>query len=113
MIFYTTTYSLRKVDMTSKGIRSLTDRVILLPVLRRFPDDRPALRRLFQESSSFQALCEDYRDCLAAFRHWQQATSKEAPELSRSYAELLQELELEIRQYLESEPAADCRGKGA
>ena len=99
--------------MTSKGIRFLTDRVILLPVLRRFPDDRPALRRLFQESSSFQALCEDYRDCLAAFRHWQQATSKEAPELSRSYAELLQELELEIRQYLESEPAADCRGKGA
>jgi hypothetical protein len=98
--------------MTSKGIRSLTDRVILLPVLGRFPDDRPALRRLFQESSSFQALCEDYRDCLAAFRHWQQATSKEAPELSRSYAELLQELELEIRQYLEDDRPVDFGWKG-
>jgi uncharacterized protein YukE len=47
---------------------------------------------------------------LAAFQHWQQATSKEAPELSRSYAELLQELEQEIQQYLEAERPVDNGG---
>ena len=70
-------------------------------VLERFPGHTAVLHQLFQESSSFQSLCEDYRDCLAALQYWQQEASEDAPALSQSYAELLRELEEEVWQYLE------------
>lgn len=75
----------------------------LTPILEKFPEARARIRRLFQQSPSFQSLCEDYRDCLAAWQHWRQATSEDAPALCQSYAELLQELEQEVRDYLEKE----------
>ena len=97
--------SLRQVAMASK-IRSLSEKVALLPILKHFPEERTSLRRLFQKSPAFQTLCEDYRDCLTALEHWQAATSTEAPEVVQSYVELLQELEQEVRQYLEDETAS-------
>jgi hypothetical protein len=77
----------------------------LQPVLDRFPGEKSTLQHLFQQSSSFQALCDDYRDCLAALRQWEQSASGDAPELSKAYAELLGELEQEIRQFLEDAQA--------
>ena len=74
-------------------------------IMERFPEERQALRRLFQESRSFQSLCNDYRECLAALQTWQQSTSEEAPAWSDEYAHLLLELEQEVRQYLENEAA--------
>jgi hypothetical protein len=71
--------------------------------LKLFPEERAALQRLFRESSSFQSLCDDYLDCLAALRYWEQSASGEAPALAKAYAELLGELELEVREYLEQE----------
>ena len=87
--------------MTSKGLPTLAERARLLSVLKRFPEERAALQRLFRENSSFQSLCDDYRECLAALQYWGQSTSGEAPVLARAYAELLGELEQEVRQFLE------------
>jgi hypothetical protein len=78
-------------------------------LLDRFPEERQALRRLFQESLSFQSLCNDYRECLAALQNWQQSTSEEAPAWREEYANLLLELEQEVRQYLEN-PATFSTG---
>lgn len=77
----------------------------LAPLLEKFPEAAAMIRQLFQRSPAFKSLCADYRDCLAAWRHWRQAASGEAPALCRSYAELLGELEEEVRQYLEREEA--------
>ena len=77
----------------------------LAPVLEKFPEAVAKIRQLFQESPSFKSLCEDYRDCLAAWRYWRQAASEDAPALCLSYAELLGDLEEEVRQYLEHEEA--------
>lgn len=89
--------------MASKGTPTLAERARLIPVLKRFPKARAALQRLFRESTSFQSLCEDYRDCLTALQYWEQSTSGEAPALARTYAELLGELEQEVRQFLEDD----------
>jgi hypothetical protein len=78
----------------------------LAGVLEKFPKSKAKIRHLFQENSSFQSLCEDYRDCLAAWQHWRQAISEEAPALCQSYAKLLRELDQEIRDYLEHEEAS-------
>ena len=74
-------------------------------IMERFPEERQALRRLFQESLSFQFLCNDYRECLAALQNWQQSTSEEAQAWRDEYAHLLLELEQEVRQYLENQAA--------
>jgi hypothetical protein len=75
----------------------------LAPVLEKFPETAAAIRELFHRSASFQSLCGDYRDCLAAWHYWRQSPAEEAPVLCQSYAELLQELEEEIRQFLEQQ----------
>lgn len=77
----------------------------LAPILEKFPEAKERVRRLFQHTPSFQSLCEDYRDCLAAWQYWRQASSEDAPAFCQSYAELLQELEQEVRDYLEKEEA--------
>jgi len=77
----------------------------LASILEKFPETAARIRELFYQSPSFQSLCEDYRDCLAAWHYWRQAASEEAPALHQSYAELLQELEQEVRQYLEEKPS--------
>jgi hypothetical protein len=77
----------------------------LVSIMEKFPEAVTRIWELFQRSHNFQSLCEDYRDCLAAWQYWDQATTAEAPALCQSYADLLQELEEEIRQYLEQETA--------
>ena len=74
-------------------------------IMDRFPEEGKALRRLFQESLSFQSLCNDYQECLADLQNWQQSTSEEAPAWRDEYGHLLLELEQEVRQYLENQAA--------
>jgi hypothetical protein len=71
--------------------------------MNRFPEEGQALRRLFQESLSFQSLCDDYQECLAELQNWHQSTSEEAPAWSDEYAQVLLGLEQKVRQYLEQE----------
>ena len=73
----------------------------LAAVLKKFPGAVEKIRHLFQHDPSFQSLCKDYRDCLAACQYWRQAASEEAPAVWQSYVELLGELEEEVRQYFE------------
>jgi hypothetical protein len=87
--------------MTPKSERDAAREAVLAPALEKFPESAGKIGHLFQQSSSFQSLCEDYRDCLAAWQHWRQAASEEAPAVCRSYVELLGELEEEVRHYLE------------
>ena len=91
--------------MTSADRKYAPQKAALTSVLEKFPEAAARIRELFQQSPSFQSLCEDYRDCLAAWHYWRQAASEEAPALCQSYAELLQELSQEVRQYLEQEQA--------
>jgi hypothetical protein len=91
--------------MSPSDQKDAPPKAALASVLEKFPEAAARIRELFHQSFSFQSLCEDHRDCLAAWRYWRQATTKEAPALCQSYTELLQELEQEVRQYLEPEQA--------
>jgi hypothetical protein len=85
----------------------------LVAVMEKFPEAVASICELFQKSASFKSLCEDYQDCLAAWQYWRQAASEDAPALCQSYAELLEELEQEVRQYLKQEQApGSMPGKG-
>ena len=90
--------------MTPAGWEYAPQKAALASVLEKFPEAAARIRELVLQTPSFQSLCEDYRDCLAAWQYWRQATSEEAPALHQSYTELLQELEQEVRQYLGQEP---------
>jgi hypothetical protein len=91
------------------GRREALQKAALASVLEKFPEGAALIRELFQHNPSFQSLCEDYRDCLAAWQYWRQADSAEAPALCRSYAEVRHELEQEVRQYLEEKPSRGSR----
>jgi hypothetical protein len=86
--------------MTTQDMLSTSQTEPLAAVLKKFPGAKAKIRYLFQHSPSFRSLCEDYRDCLSAWQYWRRAASEEAPTVCRSYAELILELEEEIRQYL-------------
>ena len=91
--------------MTTAGHKDAPQNAALASVLENFPEAVPRIRELFHQSPDFQSLCEDYRECLANWRHWQQATSEQAPGYGKIYTGLLQELELEIQQYLKRDEA--------
>ena len=62
----------------------------------KFPDRDEDIKRLFKESQEFQIMCEDYRQCTEALRHWNQSNDKHAPARRQEYELLLQELVDEI-----------------
>jgi len=91
--------------MTLTGGQDTPQNAALASVLENFPEAVARIRELFQQSPDFQLLCEDYRECLANWRHWRQADSEQAIDYCKIYAELLQELEQEVRQSLEPDEA--------
>jgi hypothetical protein len=91
--------------MNPEDIQAKSAEAGLSLIMERFPEEGKALRRLFQDSPSFQSLCNDYRECLATLQNWQQSNSDEAPAWRDEYAHLLLELEQEVRQYLENQAA--------
>ena len=97
--------SLGALDMNPGDIQAKSAGAGLSLIIGRFPEEGLALSRLFQKSLSFQSLCNDYRECLAALQNWQQSTAEEAPAWRDEYAQLLLELEQEVRQYLENQDA--------
>jgi hypothetical protein len=70
-------------------------------VVRRFPGRGDAIKRLFRENENFHTICEDYGLCAEALKRWSQSTTREAQARSSEYAELLDDLESEIRKYLD------------
>lgn len=73
----------------------------LFSVMERFPNHTDIVKRLFRESETFQAVCEDYMRCVEALRYWNQSDSEEAPARREEYAALLKDLEAEILQNLD------------
>jgi hypothetical protein len=72
----------------------------LFLVFERFPDRKATVKALYQESENFQSLCDDYRQCAAALRYWEQSSEDYAPARRHEYTALLQELEEEIAKFL-------------
>jgi hypothetical protein len=73
-----------------------------LKVLERFPDHRAEIVRRLVVGSEFRSLCQEYEDCAQALAHWSQA-AEESPGRVTEYTQLLEELEQEIREILETE----------
>ncbi len=87
--------------MTPAGHEDAPQNAALASVLENFPEAGARIRELFQQKPSFQDLCKDYRECLATWRYWRQEASEQAQAYCKIYGELLQELEQEVRQFLE------------
>ena len=68
----------------------------------RFPGRERSIARAFGENPSFRELCDDYRKCASAVDRWQRQTGKSAASRRQEYAELLEELHLEIRAWLDA-----------
>ncbi len=72
----------------------------LFIVMKQFPDNKVAIKRLFAESENFRSVCEDYQICSEALRHWNQSVSEEATARREEYAAILRDLEGEIQENL-------------
>ncbi len=72
----------------------------LFPVIQRFPNHKDTVKRLFSESETFQAMCEDYMKCAEALRYWNHIESEEALARREEYVTLMQDLGAEILQSL-------------
>ena len=70
----------------------------LFSIVERFPERMKPIKALFKTSESFKTLCDDYRQCADALRHWKQSLNENAPARVREYEALLRELEAEILQ---------------
>jgi hypothetical protein len=68
--------------------------------MRRFPDQKDALREKYRFSESFQSICWSYQKCKEALEHWTQSKHAEAPKRQQEYTKLMKELEQELIQSL-------------
>ena len=69
-------------------------------IVKLFPDDKETVLKLFRKNNNFKAICDDYQQCAKALSRWKQSSSEKAPARRKEYADLLNELELELRQFL-------------
>lgn len=68
----------------------------------RFAGSEVLIERAFLENSVFRSLCEDYRECAEALERWKNSESENAAERQKEYAEMLIELEHDIKDWLEA-----------
>jgi hypothetical protein len=73
-------------------------RTSIFTAIKRFPDRKDTIKRLYKENNNFQTICEDYRKCLEAHLYWNESDSKVASARKDEYATLRGELETEIIQ---------------
>jgi len=65
-------------------------------VIKKFPEHKGAIQRLFKSDDEFLTLCNDYRMCKEALAYWNISNSEQAPLRVSEYQSLLEELENEI-----------------
>ena len=70
-------------------------------VLAEFPDADKMIRHLYAKDEDFKQLCRDYKDASKAIAIWQQSITTEAPKRTSEYQLLVEELQKDIRHYLE------------
>jgi hypothetical protein len=69
---------------------------ILDPIRKRFPDKVESIATALAVNINFRTICEDYRDCMHAFKYWSQSEKPEAAARVSEYRTLIVELEKEI-----------------
>ena len=84
----------------------------LYHVIKRFPAHWARIRSLAESDEGFDELCRDYAAALEAHAKWQARTDAEAQERAQNYAEIVSELEAEIRQVLTGGRPPRGRGPG-
>ena len=68
----------------------------VLLVIKKFPEYKGVIQRLFKSNNEFLILCEDYRMCKEALAYWKISISNQAPLRVKEYQSLLEELKNEI-----------------
>ncbi len=69
---------------------------VMIHIRKRFQDKSETIALLMTKDPDFRAICEDYRDCIHALRHWDQSKEPEAETRVNEYRTLIGELEDEI-----------------
>ncbi len=64
-----------------------------------FSGDLPSLEDLYHHNDAFHELCQHYLDCYQAFSNWSVSKAPKAEERRQEYADVLQELEVEILEF--------------
>jgi len=77
----------------------MRDLISLIQV--RFPNHHDRVARCLAGDPEFFSICQDYRTCLEAHRHWVCSTAAEADERVKEYQSLIDELENEISAVLQ------------
>jgi len=76
----------------------------IFSLYERFPDQKEAIRSLYEKSETFKTLCEDHQKCSEAICYWEQKEGNDAIQRRQEYETLIRDLEEEI-----SECLKDCR----
>jgi hypothetical protein len=77
----------------------------------RFPGRERSIERAFGDNRSFRELCVDYRRCASAVDRWQRQNGIGATSRHQEYAEMLEDLGLEIQAWLDATESVSTRVK--
>lgn len=83
-------------------------------VTHSFPGLEALIEDAYRTSPSFRDLCQDYRNCTLALERWRRQSGDEPSQRAKEYAELLAELTVEVRSWLDElqNGAAKSRPRG-
>ena len=76
----------------------------IFDIIQRFQEQRNIVIYHHNNSHRFRIMCEDFRKCKDAYKHWSQSESEISRQRSEEYRELLENLGSEISQYLTENP---------
>jgi biotin carboxylase len=68
-------------------------------ILRKYPEQELAIRRLCRQDAAFMTACADFEDATIAIHHWEEADNKYAARADE-YRHILSDLESEILERL-------------
>ena len=85
--------------------------VTLCLIQDRFPGRERLIERAFGENRSFRELCVDYRRCASAVDRWRRQNGIAASSRHREYTALLEELGLEIQDWLDAAESVSTQAK--
>jgi len=75
---------------------------VLRLIKSRFPGRDILIEQVYRHDLPFRSLCKDYRDCLGALGRLEKEESVRAIARREEYAELLEDLSCEIRDWLDT-----------
>jgi len=79
---------------------------ILLRLESHLPDWAEIIETEYRNSKDFRALCNDFQVCAVAREKWEGSEAPIAPERRREYSEWLEELLVEIKDWLQQSATA-------